>query len=78
MKTAEQYVESLRARRLILWVDGEKVASPVDHPKVRPAIAAIAESLPDLARHLEVSVRTGVFCSYTPDPHARIRWRVTS
>ena len=42
MKTAEQYVESLRARALVLWVDGERVANVVDHPKVRPAVEAIA------------------------------------
>ncbi len=42
MKTESEYLESLRARRLVLWVDGEKVASPVDHPKVRPSVNAIA------------------------------------
>ncbi|MBX3274360.1 MAG: 4-hydroxybutyryl-CoA dehydratase [Sandaracinaceae bacterium] len=42
MRTAAEYIESLRARRLELWVDGERCASPVDHPKVRPAIHAIA------------------------------------
>lgn len=44
MKTAEEYVESLRARKLVLWIDGRKVESPVDHPRVRPAVAAIAET----------------------------------
>lgn len=42
MKTAEEYVASLRARELVLWVDGARVADPVDHPKVRPAVNAIA------------------------------------
>lgn len=42
MRTASEYIESLRARRLELWVDGERCASPVDHPKVRPAINAVA------------------------------------
>ena len=42
MKTAEEYVESLRARELQLWIDGARVESVVDHPKVRPAIEAIA------------------------------------
>ncbi|MCB9597382.1 MAG: 4-hydroxybutyryl-CoA dehydratase [Sandaracinaceae bacterium] len=42
MRTAAQYFESLRARKLELWVDGERCESPVDHPKVRPAMNAIA------------------------------------
>jgi 4-hydroxybutyryl-CoA dehydratase/vinylacetyl-CoA-Delta-isomerase len=42
MKTAEAYLDSLRARDLELWVDGERVADPVAHRKVRPAIEAIA------------------------------------
>ena len=42
MRTAEQYVESLRERALVLYVDGERVADPTVHPKVRPAINAVA------------------------------------
>ncbi len=42
MKTAADYLESLRARRLVLYVDGERVRDPVDHPKVRPSVNAIA------------------------------------
>lgn len=42
MKTAAEYIESLRTRDLELWVDGERIADPVDHPKVRPAINAVA------------------------------------
>ncbi|MCA9608623.1 MAG: 4-hydroxybutyryl-CoA dehydratase [Myxococcales bacterium] len=42
MRTAAEYIESLRARKLELWIDGERCASPVDHPKVRPAMNAVA------------------------------------
>ncbi|MFW5875812.1 MAG: 4-hydroxyphenylacetate 3-hydroxylase family protein [Myxococcota bacterium] len=42
MRTAAEYIESLRARNLRLFVDGERVDDPVDHPKVRPAINAVA------------------------------------
>ncbi len=42
MKTAAEYLESLRARRLVLSVDGARVVDVVDHPKVRPSIDAIA------------------------------------
>jgi 4-hydroxybutyryl-CoA dehydratase/vinylacetyl-CoA-Delta-isomerase len=42
MRTAAEYLESLRARKLALFVDGERIGDPVDHPKVRPSINAIA------------------------------------
>lgn len=42
MRTPEQYLESLRARSLVLWVDGERVHDPVAHPRVRPAINSVA------------------------------------
>ncbi len=42
MRTAPEYLESLRERDLRLFVDGERVADPVDHPRVRPAVQAVA------------------------------------
>lgn len=42
MRTAETYLESLRARKLVLFVDGERVADPTSHPKVRPSINSVA------------------------------------
>jgi len=42
MKTAAEYIQSLRERTLRLWIDGERVDDPVDHPKIRPAVNAIA------------------------------------
>ncbi len=50
MRTAAEYQESLRQRRLRLYVDGTLVASPVDHPKIRPAINAVAATYA-LAHH---------------------------
>lgn len=44
VRTREQYLESLRERRLELWVDGQRVTDPVGHPKLRPAIEAVAET----------------------------------
>jgi hypothetical protein len=38
------------------------------------AIESIAEATPELAAHLERSVKTGLKCSYSPDPAARIDW----
>ncbi len=42
MRTPEKYLESLRARDLVLYVDGERVRDPVDHPKVRPSVESVA------------------------------------
>ena len=42
LKTPAEYLESLRKRRLRLFVHGELVADPVDHPQVRPSINALA------------------------------------
>ena len=42
MRTAPEYLESLRTRELRLFVDGERITDPVDHPKVRPSINAVA------------------------------------
>ncbi|MEX1367425.1 MAG: 4-hydroxyphenylacetate 3-hydroxylase N-terminal domain-containing protein [Nannocystaceae bacterium] len=42
LRTPDQYVRSLQARDLVLYVDGQRVADPTQHPRVRPAINAIA------------------------------------
>lgn len=53
--TAEDYIESLRGRRLKVYLLGELVEETVDHPIIRPSINAVAEtyrlaqSEPDLA-----------------------------
>ncbi|MCG6962778.1 MAG: 4-hydroxybutyryl-CoA dehydratase [Acidobacteria bacterium] len=39
---ASQYIASLRGRRIRLFVLGERVEEPVDHPLVRPSINAMA------------------------------------
>jgi hypothetical protein len=43
---------------------------------IRSAIARIAIHSPSLAAHLEATIRTGTYCSYTPDPRAPIAWDV--
>ncbi|MEL6186458.1 MAG: 4-hydroxyphenylacetate 3-hydroxylase N-terminal domain-containing protein, partial [Myxococcota bacterium] len=42
LRTAEEYLQSLRDRNLRLFVEGERVDNPVDHPQIRPAVNAIA------------------------------------
>ena len=44
MKTAQQYIDSLRARDLDLWIGNERIDNPVDHPAIRPAIDAVAQT----------------------------------
>jgi 4-hydroxybutyryl-CoA dehydratase / vinylacetyl-CoA-Delta-isomerase len=44
IRTAEEYIESLRDRKLAVYLFGERVLEPVDHPVIRPSINAVAET----------------------------------
>lgn len=46
--TGEDYVESLRGRNLKVFLFGERVEEPVDHPMIRPSVNAVARTY-DLA-----------------------------
>ncbi|MEM7105682.1 MAG: 4-hydroxyphenylacetate 3-hydroxylase N-terminal domain-containing protein [Bacteroidota bacterium] len=46
--TGEDYINSLRNRGLKVWLFGELVEEPVDHPMIRPSINALARTY-DLA-----------------------------
>lgn len=48
IRSAEDYIASLRGRQLRVFLFGELVAEPVDHPMIRPSINAVAETY-DLA-----------------------------
>ncbi len=48
IRTGEEYIESLRNRDLKIYLFGELVKEPVDHPMIRPSINAVAETY-DLA-----------------------------
>jgi 4-hydroxybutyryl-CoA dehydratase/vinylacetyl-CoA-Delta-isomerase len=56
--TGDDYIQSLRGRNLKVYLFGELVAEPVDHPMIRPSINAVAETYdlalrrPDLATAL--------------------------
>jgi len=41
---------------------------------VKIALARIRAHSPALADHLDATIHTGTFCSYTPDPRAPIAW----
>jgi 4-hydroxybutyryl-CoA dehydratase/vinylacetyl-CoA-Delta-isomerase len=48
IRSGAEYIESLRGRGLRVYLSGELIAEPVDHPIIRPSINAIAETY-DLA-----------------------------
>ncbi len=48
IQTGEDYIASLRGRKLRVFLLGELVEEPVDHPMIRPSINAVAETY-DLA-----------------------------
>ncbi len=48
IKTGDEYIASLRNRNLKVYLAGELVPEPVDHPIIRPSINAVAETY-DLA-----------------------------
>lgn len=43
---------------------------------IRRAIDAFTDAAPDLGAHLSVSVNTGGFCVYRPDPVAAVVWEI--
>jgi 4-hydroxybutyryl-CoA dehydratase/vinylacetyl-CoA-Delta-isomerase len=42
IRTAEQYIDSLRGRKLDVYLFGERIDEPVDHPMIRPSVNAVA------------------------------------
>jgi hypothetical protein len=41
---------------------------------IRAAIANLARANPSLGQHLSATIRTGRYCSYTPDPRVPMTW----
>ena len=58
-----------------------KAASPAERARVnvtrrlKAAIKKISQSHPDLGQHLTSTIKTGVYCRYTPDPRLPMSWR---
>ena len=52
IRSGNDYIESLRNRNLKVYLFGELVKEPVDHPIIRPSINAVAETY-DLAMREE-------------------------
>lgn len=52
MMTAEQYEESLRKLKMTVYLFGERIDNPVDHPIIRPSMQAVAKTY-DMAHRPE-------------------------
>jgi 4-hydroxybutyryl-CoA dehydratase/vinylacetyl-CoA-Delta-isomerase len=48
IKNGAEYIQSLRGRKLKIFLLGKRIEEPVDHPMIRPSINAVAETY-DLA-----------------------------
>jgi len=58
-----------------------RVGSPAERARVnitraiKLALREIDEHHPALGRHLSTTIKTGTYCSYTPDVRMPITWR---
>ena len=43
---------------------------------LRAAIERLEKANPTLGKHLDTTIRTGTFCSYTPDPRVPPSWQL--
>ena len=55
IETGDDYIDSLRGRKLRVFLFGELVDEPVDHPMIRPSINAVAETYDLAIREPEVA-----------------------
>lgn len=58
-----------------------KLGSPAERARIavtkaiRTAVKRVAENAPDAGAHLDAAVRTGTYCSYSPDAASTVTWR---
>jgi predicted component of type VI protein secretion system len=68
------------ARGLGLQGRGRDSRSPIERARIsatraiRTAIRLIQDNDQTLGRHLAITVKTGTFCSYVPDPERTVTW----
>jgi len=55
IRSGEEYIDSLRGRSMTVYLFGELVDEPVDHPVIRPSINAVAETYDLAARNPELA-----------------------
>jgi 4-hydroxybutyryl-CoA dehydratase/vinylacetyl-CoA-Delta-isomerase len=61
IRTGEEYLESLRGRKLDVYLFGEKVEEPLAHPVIRPSINAVAETYDLAQRNPELATAVSPF-----------------
>jgi hypothetical protein len=44
--------------------------------RIKDSIDKIAEAMPPLGRHLAARIKTGYFCSYSPNPDRPVKWKL--
>ena len=55
IRTGEEYIQSLRGRKMKIYLMGELVKEPVDHPMIRPTMNAVAETYDIAVREEELA-----------------------
>ncbi len=55
IRNGAEYIQSLRGRSLKVYLFGEVVKEPVDHPMIRPSINAVAETYDVANRNSEIA-----------------------
>ncbi len=68
IRTGADYIDSLRGRGLDVYLLGEKVAEPVDHPIIRPSVNAVAATYDLAVSHPELG---SVISPFTGEPVSR-------
>jgi len=61
LRTGAEYIESLRGRGLRIFLMGERVEEPVDHPVIRPSIEAAARTYDLAVEHPELASAVSPF-----------------
>jgi hypothetical protein len=78
--TERDFLVAELARAVGLGGRDRRAASPAERARlnvtraIRTAMANLARANPPLGRHLAATIRTGRYCSYTPDPRVPITW----
>jgi len=60
IRTADEYLESLRRRQLRVYLFGELVEEPVDHPIIWPSVNAVAETYRLAEQRPELGAAVGI------------------
>ena len=61
IRTGSEYIESLRGRKLKVFLFGELIPEPVDHPIIRPSVNAVAETYDLAIRDPEIGTALSPF-----------------